>query len=279
MKTLSACVAFLLLATAGAASAQPRGTTTLRTVDELVLDDGSRMFGAVESETDVALFFRTTAGALVEAPRPRIVSLRRVAGRMVNGEFRREDPNNTRLLFGPTGRALPKGEVYLGVYEVVMPFVQVGITDRISIGGGTPLIFDVDDWDRFYWVTPKVQVYSGGGLHVAAGLFHGFDSESTGGIAYGVVTKEGAAGAFTVGGGLGYNSDGGRGGVLMVGGDAPLRRSMKFVTENYFFDSNVVTSAGIRFFGDHLSADVAVGMVFSDGSATAFPLVNFVYRF
>jgi hypothetical protein len=215
----------------------------------------------------------------VEAPRARVVSMRKVAGRMVRGEFRREDPNNTRLLFAPTGRALPRGEVYLGVYEVVMPFVQVGVTDTISLGGGTPLIFNVDDWDRFYWITPKVQVYSGNGLHVAAGALHGFDSEHNAGIAYGVVTRDGAIGSVTVGAGLGYNSDGGRGGVLMVGGDAPVRRNMKLISENYVFKSGAITSAGFRFFGEHLSADLAVGVIFADESAMAFPMVNFVYRF
>ncbi len=37
----------------------------------------------------------------------------------------------------------------MGVYEIFLPFVQYGITDRISIGGGG---------DTPVWVTPKVQV-------------------------------------------------------------------------------------------------------------------------
>lgn len=45
------------------------------------------------------------------------------------------DPNPTRLFFGPTGRSVKKGEGYVGVYGLFLPFVQVGITDRISIGG------------------------------------------------------------------------------------------------------------------------------------------------
>jgi hypothetical protein len=65
----------------------------------------------------------------------------RGTGRIVRGEFRREDPNGTRLFFGPTGRPLERGQVYLGVFEFMMPFVQVGITNPISVGGGTPLIF------------------------------------------------------------------------------------------------------------------------------------------
>jgi hypothetical protein len=272
----------LTLAAATTARAQQTASSPhLRTVQELVLNDGSRVYGVVESETGEEVMFRTTSGAMLRAPRARIMSMRPVVGRMVKGEFRREDPNNTRLLFGPTGRALPKGQVYLGVYQVLMPFVQVGITDRISIGGGTPLVFNTrEDWDRLYWVTPKVQVFSRNGVHAATGLFHGFAGDDSAGIAYGVVTRDLSSGAFTIGGGLAYSSDGHRGAVVMVGGEAPVRRNIKWVTENYVWNSAVVTSGGFRFFGERLSADLALGFFIADDAGLIpFPVVNFVYRF
>ncbi len=280
MKSIVAMVTVLVFSASSAAAAQlqKKGPPD-RTVHELLLNDGSRLYGEIEAETDTEIVFRTTAGATVHAPRSRVVSLKAVAGRMVGGEFRRDDPNSTRLLFGPTGRAIPRGQVYLGVYEALVPFVQVGVTDRFSIGGGTPLIFDFSDWDRLYWITPKLQVYSGGGTHAAVGLFHGFAGDGNAGIAYGVVTRDTSGGAFTVGAGMGYTSDGSRGGVLMVGGEAPARRNIKWVTENYLWKSTAVTSGGCRFFGEHLSADLAVAVAFTDDGAFAFPVVNFVYRF
>jgi hypothetical protein len=280
----SSIAAVVLTLTLGAtlpAYAQDRsGSSHLRTLQELVLTDGSHVYGTVERESSSEVEFRTMVGALLTTPRDQILTIRPVVGRMIGGEFRREDPNNTRLLFGPTGRALAKGEVYLGVYEALMPFVQVGITDRVSIGAGTPLIFNVDDWDRLYWLTPKVQVFSGNGIHVAAGVFHGVAGDDHAGIAYGVVTRELKAGAFTIGAGLGYNSDGSRGGVLMIGGEAPVRRNIKWVTENYVWDSAVVSSGGFRFFGERLSADLALGFVINgEDPVIPFPVVNFVYRF
>jgi hypothetical protein len=279
MKSIIAIVTALVFAASSAAAAQLQGGRPDRTVHELLLNDGSRIYGEIEAETDTEIVFRTTAGATVHAPRSHVVSLKAVAGRMVEGEFRRDDPNSTRLLFGPTGRAIPRGQVYLGVYEALVPFVQVGVTDRFSIGGGTPLIFDFSDWDRLYWITPKLQVYSAGGTHAAVGLFHGFAGGDSAGIAYGVVTRETSGGAFTVGAGMGYTSDGGRGGVLMIGGEAPARRNIKWVTENYLWKSTAVTSGGCRFFGEHLSADLAVAVAFTDDGPFAFPVVNFVYRF
>jgi hypothetical protein len=281
MKTSSlVAAAFMLLATCAAAEPRQENRGPVRTVHELILNDGSRAYGEIEAETDVEVVFRTTAGALVHAPRSQVVSLKPVAGRMIEGEFRRDDPNSTRLLFGPTGRAIPRGQTYLGVYEALVPFVQVGVTNRFSIGGGTPLIFDLD-LQRLYWVTPKLQVYSDGRTHAAVGVFQGFaggDGDSAG-IAYGVVTHETNGGAITVGGGMGYTSEGDRGGVFMIGGESSARRNIKFITESYVWRSAVVTSGGCRFFGEHLSADLAIAVAFGDESTFAFPVVNFVYRF
>jgi hypothetical protein len=207
------------------------------------------------------------------------VSLNEVAGVVRRGQFMREDPNATRLFFGPTGRALPKGKAYLGVYEFLLPFVQVGVTDRFSIGGGTPLIFSTEDWHRPFWLTPKVEVFRGGSTHVAAGAFLGFGGGS-GGIAYGVLTREGTEGSFTVGGGMAYASGGGRAPVVMAGADGRLSRNMKLITENYLWEGGRgVLSAGVRFFGEQLSADLALAVPIGAGGVFAFPVVNFVYVF
>jgi hypothetical protein len=278
---IAAAVVLVMLTAAAPARAQHRESSPyLRTVQELVLTDGSRAYGTIEQETDSEVVFRTTVGALLRTPRERIQSIRSVVGRTVGEEFRREDPNNTRLLFGPTGRSLRKGEVYLGVYEVFMPFVQVGITDRVSIGGGSPLIFNIDEARRLYWVTPKVEVFAGSATHASVGLFHGFAGNEHAGIAYGVVTRELRGGAVTVGAGMGYTADGDRGGVVMIGGEAPVRRNIKWVTENYVWNSTVVSSGGFRFFGERLSADLALGFLMTgEDPIIPFPVVNFVYRF
>jgi hypothetical protein len=282
--TAALTAAAVLLATAAPADARqvhdPKASPHLETVQELVLNDGSRFYGVVESESDAEVVFRTTAGAVVRAPAAEVESVRPVTGRILEGRFRREDPNGTRLLFGPTGRSLRKGESYLGIYEFVMPFVQVGITDRISVGGGTPLFFGPGEFDRPYWITPKVGLYSRGGTHVAVGLFHGFGPGGEGaGITYGVLTRELAEGSFTVGAGMGYTTDGERGAVFMAGADRPLRRNLKLITENYVWASTGVLSGGVRFFGDNLSADLAMAVFFPNGQVIAAPVVNFAYRF
>jgi hypothetical protein len=251
----------------------------VQTVQELLLKDGSRVYGQIERESDTEIVFRTTSGAALTTPRTRIVSLRPVVGRTVRGEFRREDPNSTRLAFGPTARAIPRGQAYLGVYQGLAPFVQVGVTDRFSVGGGTPLIFSVNDWDRPYWVTPKLQVFAGNGNYASVGVLHAFAGDDSAGIGYGVFTKETSGGAFTLGAGAAYSSHGVQSAVAMVGGEAPAGRNIKWITENYAWDGAVVSSGGFRFFGEKLAADLVLAIAFTDGSAFAFPVVNFVYRF
>jgi hypothetical protein len=273
--------AAILLVGSTIASAAPGESQSpyVQTVQELLLKDGSRVYGQIERESDTEIVFRTTSGAALTTPRTRIVSLRPIVGRTIRGEFRREDPNSTRLVFGPTARAIPRGQAYLGVYQGLAPFVQVGVTDRFSVGGGTPLIFSVNDWDRPYWVTPKLQVFAENGNYASVGVLHAFAGDDSAGIGYGVFTKETSGGAFTLGAGAAYSSHGVQSAVAMVGGEAPAGRNIKWITENYAWDGAVVSSGGFRFFGEKLAADLVLAIAFTDGAAFAFPVVNFVYRF
>jgi hypothetical protein len=55
---------------------------------------------------------------------------------------------------------------------------------------------------------------------------------------------------------------------------------MKLMTENYVWkNGNGVSSAGVRFFGDRLSADLAIAVPIGADGLFAFPVVNFVYVF
>jgi hypothetical protein len=278
--TVVALVLTLAVTAETAAAQDPDSRLQPITVQELVLRDGSRLYGSVESETASEVVFRTHAGATVTVRRDDIASLRRISGSVVKGEFLPPDPNATRLFFAPTGRSLRKGQTYLGVYELTMPFVQVGLTDRISIGGGTPLFFGFDESERPFWFTPKVQLLNTERTQVAAGVMHAFNVDGEGaGIGYAVVTRGTVHSSFTAGAGLGYAMDGGTAAVLMFGAEGQVRRNMKVITENYGWKQGGVLSAGIRFFGERLSADLGVAVPLGADFTFVFPVVNFVYQF
>lgn len=262
--------------TAPAAPGSPAGEVEMH---ELVLKDGSRLFGRIERENDQEVVFRTQSGATITTSRTEIVSLRLVKGRLERGEFVRADVHRSRLFFAPTGRSLEKGQVSVGVFEFIAPFVQVGVTDNFSIGGGTPLIFGIEDFDRPFWITPKYRVLNTGKVQAAVGVLHVFDTSEgdSAGIAYGVGTFGSSDNAITVGGGVAYSGDS-RGGIAMIGGERRVHRNMKLITENYIWqDGGGILSGGIRFMGERLSADLALAKPINEGYV--FPVVNFVYVF
>jgi hypothetical protein len=279
--------AALLTFSAAAAQAQTFATRIIEipaagVTQELELNDGSSVIGRVESVGEGRFVFLTTSGVEMTVEVTAVRSLKPVTGRIVNGELWREDPNPTRLFFGPTGRSLKKGEAYFGVYEILLPFVQVGITDRISIGAGTPLVFG--DFERPVWVTPKVQLLERRSTTVSAGVMHFFNvDEASIGIAYGVVTQGSTDSAATLGVGYSYarsDDDDAGSAVVMIGGEHRVSRRVKLVTENYVFKGGGFASGGLRFFGEKLSADFGLVMpLFEDETFVVFPMINIVRKF
>jgi hypothetical protein len=81
------------------------------------------------------------------------------------------EPSGTRLLVGPTARALEQGQFYVDFSAFVGgPFAQVGVTDRVSIGAGTPVLVPGIQPGGVMVVTPKVQVYAGRNVDASVGV-------------------------------------------------------------------------------------------------------------
>lgn len=193
------------------------------------------------------------------------------------------DPNPTRLFFGPTGRSIKKGEGYIGVYELFLPFVQYGITDRLSIGGGTPLLFS-EGGERPFWITPKFQLHETPNVSTSIGALHFLNIDDIDlGIAYLASTIGSTDNAVTVGVGWAYvntNVDNEGAVVAMVGGEKRVSRRIKLITENYVFNGGGILSGGVRFVGDSLSADLGLfSPLNSVDGLLALPIANFVWKF
>ena len=305
-------LAALLLATPAAAQTREPAVSPgqMTVLMELQLADGSVLYGYVVRDVPDRIVFRTLTGTDLELVRADISELRPARGRIVDGRFQPYDSNTTRMLFAPTARSLPKGEGYVGVYELLLPFVQVGVTDRFSMGAGTPLLFVGDESGRPVWLTPKYQFYDGASTSAAAGVLHfaGIGSDSQVGIAYAVATRGGPDGALTLGGGWAYarytdeqypsrcatpgpppmlpspcdpievkEREGSP--VVMLGGERRLGEGIKIVTENYAFQGGGVVAVGFRFLGDRLSADLGVFAPLGTEDVFVGPIVNFTWRF
>lgn len=245
---------------------------------EIRLTDGSVLYGRVEEDGGGEVVVVTQAGATVRLLRGQIASVTPLRARVVAGRVWPGDPNTTRLFFAPTARAVGAGRGYLGVYEVLFPFLTFGISDRFSISGGTPIIPDVVG--ELWYLAPKLTVLETETVAAAAGAFMvGADGETVG-IVYGVGTFGGPDQAVTAGVGYGFSEgDFDSQPLLMLGGELRAGPSTKLVTENYFLpgEDGGAMSAGVRFFGERLSADLGIAAGLEDGGW--FPLVNFVYSF
>ena len=251
------------------------------TLREIRLADGSVLFARVESVEGDLVTLMTQAGVRLQVDRAQIRSVRPARGQVRNGEVWRDDPTGTRLFFAPTGRNLAAGEAYFGVYELFFPFATYGVTDRITIAGGTPVIPGA--FGQVAYLAPKLAIIQSERLNVAAGVFAGFYEGESAGIVYGVGTWGGRDNAVTAGAGFGFGSgDLSDEPLLMIGGEARTGRQLKLITENYFIpgESGMLVSGGVRFFGERLSADVGLGaLVSSQETEGPLPLVNFVYTF
>ncbi|MSO48668.1 MAG: hypothetical protein EXQ49_02000 [Acidobacteria bacterium] len=248
---------------------------------EVRTKDGVRYYGYLQIDTPERIVLRTPGGAVIELARAAVASVTVAAGTLVGQDYYPADPNPTRLFFGPTGHALKKGEGYFGTYELFMPTIQFGVTDRFSIGGGTPLY--IGGGDHPFWFTPKFQLYEGRKASVSVGALHFLHvGDGSFGIAYAAGTFGSRNDAVTVGAGWAYEvygEDNTGTAMLMVGAERRVSRRIKFITENYFIGGDAVISGGGRFLGESLSADIGLFTPLGVGEAFAFPIVNFVWKF
>jgi hypothetical protein len=272
---------------AAAQDAEPPAVAVSDTLVEIRLADGSVLIGRVVSVEGDRVTITTRGGGRVEVERSQIRSMRAMSGTaQAGGEFWPADPNATRLFFGPTARSLKAGQATFGVFELFFPFASYGVTDRISIAGGTPIIPEAIG--EVGYIAPKLQVVRSARAMVSVGALAAFgtDDIATAGLVYGVGTFGDPDRAVTVGAALPFYTDGDDGDIgseplLMLGGEMRTSRRLKLLTENYFVagESGALISGGVRILGDRLTADFGVGGVIGQDGGCCLPLVNFVYSF
>jgi hypothetical protein len=247
---------------------------------EVRLADGSVLFARVTAVEDGRIVLVTLGGARIEVERSQIRVARRAEGRVVEGEFWRDDPNLSRLFFTATGRTLQRGEAYVGTYVIVLPFFAVGVTDRVTLAAGAPVLFG--RLEPFY-VAPKVQLVRTPKTNISVGTLVLFIDDETVGINYGVGTFGTPDKALTLGLGFGFSGDDfSNQPVAMIGGEVRTSRRIKLISENYFLpgETGLVWSAGLRIIGERISTDLGLAGFIGDGeTGCCLPIVNFSYAF
>ncbi len=258
--------------------------STQKDVYQIELKDGSLVVGTILFEDETSIRFRTLSQVEMVLQKDQIVRKKKVSGQIVEGQLWRSDPNQTRLFFAPTGRALKAGQGYFSVYEIFFPFVAVGITDFLAIAGGMTLVPGMES--QAIYVAPKLTPLSVKNFDFSIGaLYARIPNEDEGaGIVYGVGTVGTPKTSLTIGAGFGFSgADFEDKPILLLGGEVQISRSAKVLSENWIIPDSEgqLLSLGVRFFGEKIAVDF--GLIYPLGADTSgfpfLPWVGFAYNF
>ena len=254
----------------------------------LTLTDGSTILGRITEIRAKEVVFKTDVGDMT-VPRTKISKLELVPARLIKkAKYWFENPNTTRLYFGPTARMLKKGDGYFSDYYLFFPSIAYGITDNFTFGAGMSIFPGLNINEQVFYFTPKIGLKASPNTNFAAGALiialPEDDNKSTlVGILYGVATFGSPDADLTVGLGYGFVEDQlAEKPMIMIGGEKRISRRVSFVSENWMFPGvdEPVVSYGFRFFGDGLSVDLAlVNALGKDIFFPGLPWVDFVVNF
>lgn len=286
--------------------AQIRGERFLRVpgpdvVQVVRLADGSTLVGRFVDVSGDPVRFELASGA-VSIRRADIREISESAARSLrSGEYWPEDPNPSRLFFGPTARTLPTGAADFSSTYLFLLSGSVSLGGVAQVGGGFSVLPLEDFTDNVFFATAKVAIpvnekvqFAVGGIGGWAG---GLDDEIGGagfGAAYGVGTFGSRDHAVTTGLAIPFG-DVESNPVFLLGGETRITKRIKLVTENYFvadrqarfngtgFDQVTkvigVFGYGVRIFGEKIAVDLAFLNSTDGGVFPGVPYVDFVVRF
>jgi hypothetical protein len=284
--TVVALIALVPLRTTAAQQpAQTIAPTAPGMVHRITLKDGSQLVGRILSVDSTSVRFESALGVTTIARESIVSVVEERPGYSNNGKYYFPNPNDSRLVFAPTGRMLKRKEGYFSDFWIFLPSFAVGVTDWITIGGGVSIVPGLDPGDQVYFFTPKVGVARSDRFNAAVGAMAmsvpGFDSGRTSaGVLYGVGTWGSSDHSLTGGLGYGYlNSTLADQPVVMIGGETRVAPRVSLVTENYLFPhSTNLISAGVRFLGRDISVDLSLMRVASGSDGVTIPLLGFMWK-
>ncbi|NIR47266.1 hypothetical protein GWO43_02210 [candidate division KSB1 bacterium] len=225
---------------------------------KLTLEDNTQLLGQITNCTPDTIEFKTISEIKMDIPEHKIIEANWPRGNIVDGEFRRYDPNYVRLFFGPTGRTLRQGEVNFSDFYIFFPTLSVGMTDFFMLGGGISLLPGVDS--QLLYISPKLRVLHDDDIDLATGLLYmGVPDQGDLSAAYVALTHGTPLSGFTLGLGLPIdNDDTDVDFGFLFGGEVQVSNSAKLITENWLLtggddESLLLVSGGVRFIGESLT--------------------------
>lgn len=269
---------------------QPDADTTAAPLYRVETVEGNRYLGTLVSENEREVVVDTRGAGEVTLRREDVATMREVnRSRLRDGEYWFENPFATRHFFAPTAIGLRGGRGYYQNTWVLLNDVNYGVTDNVSVGGGTVPLFLFGASATPVWLLPKVSVSTPReNLHLGAGALVGtIAGEESGGagIVYGLSTIGSREKNFTIGVGYGYaGSEWSRTPAVNLSTMLRIGRTTYFLSENYFFPgtegANGVISAGVRWAPEDFAVDFGLFRpVAAEGSFIGAPWLGVTLPF
>jgi hypothetical protein len=281
--------------------------------------DGTILIGTVVSENVKQLVISTKTFGLVTIETSKIKTKKEIFEESFKkGEYWFENPNATRYIIGPSAFTLKKGEGYYQNLYLFGQSVNVGITDHLTIGGGTEIASPIfaQQAPKVFFLTPKIGFNVTPKLKMGGGVLYvnvnGFDSgkeKLNMGILYGIATVGNTDNNATLGLGWGFHNsktynylnqqptiDKGFSAkpTFTISGMTRLSKRFGLVTENWispFFVNNgssftpqkyqykAFFSYGARFIGEKIAIDFGFFNFSKSEVALGIPYIDFVVKF
>ncbi|MEY2898858.1 MAG: hypothetical protein RL138_911 [Bacteroidota bacterium] len=240
-KYVFSLVMFLFVATQCTFGQTHTDTVFSKQIVVVKMKNGTEYTGTIKSKTTNNLVLMTENGEL------NLIAgnVKSINANSYKGKYRFSNSHETRYFFGPTAIPIKKFHGYYQNVLVSTNFVNVGITNHVSVGGGFELISTLLGYPIWFF-TPKIayditpKLHAGGGVIMA-----GFAGEASASLGYGVFTYGTSETNVTFGAGLGYiDRTFSQAPAIMISGTHRLTSALAILSENY-----IIPSANTSYFG------------------------------
>jgi len=205
---------------------------TVKKVQQVIIkmNNGDEFKGAIIKKNDKIITLSTVNGEinLIAA------NVKSIENYDYIGKFAFANPHDTRYFFGPSGIPIKKGNGYYQNILVTTNFVNVGLTEHISVGGGFEFISTITG-NPVWFLTPKLGFEVAKNVHIGGGVIvAGIAADDIISLGYGVVTLGNTETNLTIGGGYGFaNGDLSTFPTIMISGTHRVSNGLALLSENY----------------------------------------------
>ena len=170
--------------------------------------DGTTIIGTFDREEKGNLYIKDLEGKEVYIPSVMIAQRHEVTDdNLRDGEYWFPNLHDTRYFFAPTAFGLEKGEGYFNNIYYMFWQAQWGVTDELSIGGGTSFLGMPTTLNAKYSFKIKEDINMALGYFWVGSLFWDTDERTFVSMPFAVVTKGSKENNFTLGVGLNFSDN------------------------------------------------------------------------